>query len=268
MTGSVRLIVQTKALDDDQRTLEGWATRPEEDRVGDTVLPRGATYKLPLPFLLDHDHSKAVGHVDRVEVTDKGIQFWAHIKKIAEPGEVQQMCDTAWQLVKNGLRQHVSIGFRILDAEPAQNSRGLKIKKWEWLELSAVSVPALASATITGVKGIGSVCVSVSPQSNQSTRTFPKGAVVNIDAEEFGKAVGAAVRKVADRLEKRIAELESKLDALADSSLKYAGEFQEALDYKRGAVVKSGGDLYTAVRDVQAGKSIPGRHGAGWTKMS
>jgi len=144
--------IGVKSLDDDARLLEGWATRAEEDRMGDVVMPKGAIYKLPLPFLLDHDRTKAVGHVDRVEVTDKGIKFWASIKKIAEAGEVKDMCDAAWSLIKNGLRSSVSIGFRSIDAEQIPNSYGVIFKRWEWLELSAVTVPALASASITRVK--------------------------------------------------------------------------------------------------------------------
>lgn len=155
-----------KALDEESRTLQGWATKPEEDRVGDIVLPKGVVYKLPLPFLLDHDHTKAVGQVDRVEVTDKGIQFWASIKRIAEPGEVRDLCDAAWTLVKNGLRKFVSIGFRILDAEQIPNSYGIKVKSWEWLELSAVTVPALASASITNVKSIGETFVTTNSVRN------------------------------------------------------------------------------------------------------
>lgn len=150
-----------KSVDHDQRIIEGWATRPEEDRVGDVVLPHGAVYKLPLPFLLDHDHSKAVGHVDRVEVSDSGIRFWAHIPKIKEEGELKTLTDYAWGLVKQRLRKAVSIGFRVLEAEPIAHSRGIRVRSWEWLELSAVSVPALASAQITGIKSHSSDYISV-----------------------------------------------------------------------------------------------------------
>jgi len=140
-----------KALDDDARTIEGWASTPDEDRMGDIVMPRGAKFELPLPFLLDHDHELVVGEVDKVEVSDSGIKFWAHIKKIAEPGEVKDLCDKAWALVKNGLRRAVSIGFRPLEMEGLP-SGGLKFTSWEWFELSAVGVPAQANARITGTK--------------------------------------------------------------------------------------------------------------------
>lgn len=140
-----------KAVDDETRQIEGWASRVEEDRVGDIVMPRGVSYELPIPFLLDHDHRLAVGEVDKIQITDDGIKFWAHIKKIAEPGEVKDLTDKAWALVKNGLRRAVSIGFKPKEFE-ALPTGGLKFTSWEWLELSAVSVPAAPGAKITGTK--------------------------------------------------------------------------------------------------------------------
>lgn len=180
--------LSVKAVDDDERRIEGWATRPETDRVGDVVMPKGVEYRLPLPFLLDHDHQKAVGEVDRVEVSDKGIRFWAHIKKIAEEGEAKNLTDYAWSLVRNGLRRSVSIGFRALDVEQIPNSYGIKVKAWEWLELSAVSVPALQSAQITSAKNFGgSQYVSVSD---------PNSSIVLIKSTEQKENLNGAVRLV------------------------------------------------------------------------
>lgn len=167
MLNKATIDLSVKAVDDGERRIEGWATRPETDRMGDVVMPRGVEYRLPLPFLLDHDHQKAVGEVDRVEVSDKGIRFWAHIKKIAEEGEAKKLTDYAWSLVRNGLRRSVSIGFRALDVEQIPNSYGIKVKAWEWLELSAVSVPALQSAQITSAKNFGGTqYVSVAPHNS------------------------------------------------------------------------------------------------------
>jgi hypothetical protein len=144
-----RLTVRT--LNDEQRLIEGIATAPRPDRVGDIVEPRGAVFELPLPFLLDHNHLEAVGEVERAEVTADGIKFVARIKKIAEPGQVKDLVDRAWHLVKHGLRRTVSIGFNPLDGEQIP-SGGFRFKSWEWLELSAVTVPAHPEARITGVK--------------------------------------------------------------------------------------------------------------------
>lgn len=171
MTNKATIDLVVKSVDEDARLLEGWATKPEEDRMGDIVLPRGAVYELPLPFLLDHDHAKQVGHVEKVEVTDKGIRFWARIQKIAEEGEAKRLTDYAWTLVKSKLRSAVSIGFRALDSEQIPNSYGIKFKSWEWLELSAVSVPALAGAKITNIKSFkdGDTFITATPEMVDAT---------------------------------------------------------------------------------------------------
>ena len=41
-----------KAVDEDRREVEGWASTPSTDRQNDQLLPEGAKFELPLPFLL------------------------------------------------------------------------------------------------------------------------------------------------------------------------------------------------------------------------
>lgn len=151
------------------RIVRGWATRPTEDRDGDIILPRGVRFRLPLPFLLDHNHSKAIGSVDEVSVADDGIRFVASVRKIEGDSEVARACDNAWELLKSGLRSHVSIGFRSLAYE-AREVRGYIIKEWEWLELSAVTIPANPGAEITALKKYGGGAV------------LPGGTIKLIDA--------------------------------------------------------------------------------------
>lgn len=140
-----------RTIDADQRVVEGIASTPRVDRQRDSVDPLGAEFELPIPFLLDHDHLSAVGEVESAEVTKTGIRFRARLAKISEPGPVKDLCDSAWTLLRNGLRKFVSIGFRPLDAEPMANG-GLRFRAWEWLELSACAVAANPDARITGLK--------------------------------------------------------------------------------------------------------------------
>lgn len=140
-----------RTISEDLRIIEGRATGPETDRQGDVVESLGASYSLPLPFLLDHDSTQVVGEVESVDVKASGITFRARIKKIEEPGQAKDLVDKAWELVKNGLRKFVSIGFRPTEYSFMDNG-GVLYSKWEWLELSAVGIPALPSAAITSVK--------------------------------------------------------------------------------------------------------------------
>jgi HK97 family phage prohead protease len=185
--------LEIKALDDEQRLIEGWATTPDVDRMGDIVLPKGAEYKLPIPFLLDHDHSQVVGEVESAEVTDKGIKFRAHIKKIAEEGEAKSLCDKAWSYIKNGLRKAVSIGFRPLEFDVLPNG-GLKFTSWEWYELSAVGIPAQPGAVITGTKSysLGDAYVAedseIPAPPTDDAATGKKTVVVKLDAPARDRA--------------------------------------------------------------------------------
>ena len=65
-----------------------------------------------------------------------------------------RQCDNAWLMIKNGLRRFVSIGFRTLESLYNEATDGLVVTRWEWLELSAVTIPALASAEITSAKSL------------------------------------------------------------------------------------------------------------------
>lgn len=151
-----------RAVSEDKRIVEGIASTPRPDREQDIVEPMGSQFILPIPFLLDHNHLSAIGEVEAAEVTEKGIVFRAHVKKIAEPGPVQDLCDKGWSLLKNGLRKYVSIGFRPTMMQP-RNDGGFHFLKWEWLELSACTVPCNPDAAITALRSRPGQVVKLPP---------------------------------------------------------------------------------------------------------
>lgn len=137
----------------DQRTFEGIATTPSTDRMGDVVDPLGAKFKNPLPLLHQHDSEKPIGTVRFSKATKDGIEFVATIPKIAEPGPLQDRVNTAWGEIKAGLVRAVSIGFRVLEnGMEALGNGGLRFTGIEIMELSTVTIPANAEATITNIK--------------------------------------------------------------------------------------------------------------------
>jgi HK97 family phage prohead protease len=165
-----------RTIDDDQRVIEGVATTNRKDRVSDIVESLGAEFDLPIPLLLDHSHSDAVGEVEAAEVTSTGIRFRARIKKIAEPGLAKDLVDKAWHLVKYGLRKTCSIGFQPLEYEPLPDG-GLRFTKWSWYELSLVSVPANQDAVIESVKR--------APRGRRGAERTPKGHVLRLTNVEI-----------------------------------------------------------------------------------
>ena len=138
-----------KSADDEQRIITGIASTPSTDRVGDIVEPKGAQFKLPIPLLSQHDHASPIGDVTEAKVTDAGIEI---VGKIAKNTGLDYV-ETAWKQLKSRLVRGLSIGFRPLDVEPLKEG-GYRFKQWEWFELSAVTIPAQAEATIAMVKSL------------------------------------------------------------------------------------------------------------------
>ena len=138
---------------EDERVFEGMATTPATDRMGDVVDPMGAKFKNPLPLLHQHNSDEPIGIVRFKKATKDGIEFSATIPKIAEPGPLQDRVNTAWGEIKAGLVRAVSIGFRILEGGMENlGNGGLRFTAIEIMELSAVTIPANAEATIINIK--------------------------------------------------------------------------------------------------------------------
>ena len=142
---------EVKGINEETRTIKGIASTPTPDRDGDIVEPTGAKFNLPIPLLWQHNHDQPIGHVTRASVTRKGIEVSADIMRIDEPGALQDRLTEAWQSIKSGLVRGFSIGFKPLEAEQLDDW-ALHFKSWEWLELSAVTIPANADASIQAIK--------------------------------------------------------------------------------------------------------------------
>jgi len=143
-------LITVKRLDAERRTFSGWATRPEPDRMGDTVNPLGATFANPLVLLHQHDSKRPIGTVKFDKPTKDGITFTAEIPVITDPGTLKDRVDTAWGEIEAGVVNAVSIGFRP-KKYAFNDAGGVDFQEVEILELSTVSVPAHAGAVITSV---------------------------------------------------------------------------------------------------------------------
>lgn len=216
-------LINVKSFDEDERVIEGIATTPACDRVGDCVISEGAVFNLPLPLLLDHNAEKAVGHVESARVTSKGIAFKARIAKIDEPGPVKDLVDSAWQMVRHKLRAAVSIGFRALPngAERMQDG-GVKFTSWEWLELSLCVVPANSEALILTAKKLDPAAMAALrsidknfPKAGGGTQSMPAPPVVKDTRAIRLSEIGAEMARL-DRL------IREKTKALAADEQRHA----------------------------------------------
>lgn len=144
-------LLELKAIDEERREISGIATSISADRMNDVVVPEGAKFKLPVPLLSQHNAREPIGEVYEAEVNGRNIRIKARIP--ADTG--LDYVENAWKQIKARLVRGLSIGFRSLKHEPLDKDRpwdGYKFLEWEWLELSAVTIPANAQATIQTVK--------------------------------------------------------------------------------------------------------------------
>lgn len=147
-------LFEIKSFDDAKRTFEGIATTIATDRTEDIVEPKGASFKLPLDFLYQHDTTKPIGKITEAVVKNDGIHVRGHIENLPDaPPSLKERLDVAWAEMKSKLIRGLSIGFRPTEnPTPIKGTFGLRYAAWEWLELSMVTIPANAEATILTVK--------------------------------------------------------------------------------------------------------------------
>lgn len=146
--------IEIKEFDDNKREFEGIATTIGVDRYGDIVESSGAVFKLPLPLLWQHDSWAPVGFVNEAKPTKKNIKVKGSLARTDVAGKLKDRLDEAWQSLKLGLVRHLSIGFSPIKQERIEDSEkwGTHFLEWEWLELSLVTIPANADASITSIK--------------------------------------------------------------------------------------------------------------------
>ena len=146
--------LEIKAAEDGaKRTFTGIASTVTPDRSGDIVEPKGAQFKLPIPLLWQHDSRDPIGWITSAKITDKGIEIEGEVADVEEDGPLKTRLAMAWQMLKSKLVRGLSIGFNSIEYKRIEgDSFGLHFTKWEWLELSVVTIPANQEASITAIK--------------------------------------------------------------------------------------------------------------------
>jgi HK97 family phage major capsid protein/HK97 family phage prohead protease len=147
-------LLEVKAVEPGRRRISGIASTPELDRVGDMFDPAGATFRNPIPLLFHHDDKSPIGTAT-LTATPAGITFDAIMPTVDDPGPLKTRTDDAWQCLKAGVITGASIGYRILEGGVEYlKSGGRRLRKTEICELSLVTIPANAQATIRLVKSL------------------------------------------------------------------------------------------------------------------
>lgn len=234
-------------------TFTGWASTNDRDRQGDIVEPAGAEYELPLPLLWQHDHKQPVGAIQQAHISPTGIRVTGKLT------DGVPRASEAWALMQDGALA-LSVGFQALESQPLPGG-GMRFTKWSWHELSLVSVPANPQARLSIGKGL---VLGSKPEGKAAPAPRPAvpaaGDFVTTRALElFAEAVGQAISEATRQLRERIKQLESQ------PAMHFAGDWQEALSYQPGAVVRHAGALHILNRETPPGHAP--RAGSAWQRI-
>jgi HK97 family phage prohead protease len=250
-------LLSIKGVDEDARIITGMASTPTPDRLEDVVEPDGAQFKLPLPLLWQHDSGNPIGHVTHTKVTKAGIEIVAKIAK-----GVTAEIDRAWLLIKAGLVPGLSIGFKPIETSFIEKTNGIRFIKWDWLELSAVTIPANIEATIATVKSIDTAqravvgqaklhrVVHLNPPSALG-RSQPKSAPEGNDMKTIAEQITALESKRAASAARMETVMQKSLDEDRTSD---AAE-QEEFDNLAGEVEALDRDL-VRLRKIEQAKAF------------
>lgn len=139
-----------------ERTVEGVASVPSVDRMGDIVESKGVRWRKDasgrpdVPWLYQHRHHEPIGRIEWLKANPDGLRFKARMPKVNQPGPLKDRLDTAYAEISAGLVRGISIGFMPLKAEPIDT--GWRFKEISLYEISSVTIPACEEACVEVVK--------------------------------------------------------------------------------------------------------------------
>jgi HK97 family phage prohead protease len=227
-----------KRQDKASRIIEGIATTPTPDRIGDIVEPLGAKFNLPMPLLWQHNPNMPVGHVIEAEATTEGIKFKARIESIDESGTLKDRLDEAWQSVSKGLVRAVSIGFSSKEPPELLRNGSLRFLSWDWFELSLMTIPANTEATIDTIKSLARAQSAASGRPAQRTAsktTTPPAAAGSRKSPAKGdpvmaKSTAEKIKEVEEEIEGRKARMAQLLEEAEDEEKELTEDEEKELD--------------------------------------
>lgn len=86
------------------------------------------------------------------QANDHAIEFRAKIATIDTPGQVQDICNRAWDSVRHHLVTNVSVGF--LPKNYHRTKTGYHYTRWLWTELSLVTSGCNPDAVVVGIRSL------------------------------------------------------------------------------------------------------------------
>lgn len=149
-TTQLSIKLDIKKMPDDDGIFEGYASVFDVVDQGLDVVASGAfTQSLAdrMPKLLwQHDSDQIIGKWEEVREDERGLFVKGRLFKDLQQGR------EAMTLLKEGVLDSMSIGFRVVEAMEEAGGRVRRLLKIDLFEISLVTFPMLIEAMVTSVK--------------------------------------------------------------------------------------------------------------------
>lgn len=236
-TDFVHSVITIKEISDDKREFFGIATTPATDRMNDVVDPMGGVYTLPISLLWQHRRLEPVGIVLTAKATKNGIEIKGSIPMIEKPAALAARLEEAWQSIKHKLVRGLSIGFRPIEYSFLDNG-GIHFHKWEWLELSLVTIAANAEATITSIKSLDQQQLAALGQRTVVARLInPAGAsaqksltIIPKSQEDQMKTIAEQIAEFEGTLQQKSVEMQTIMQKAGEQGVTLDAQESELFD--------------------------------------
>lgn len=165
--GEDRAVFVVKAVDDADGVLVGYASVAGKKDLDNEIVEPGAFkrtvqhHKGRFPLLWQHDHGEPIGIIETAEEDEKGLKVRAKLAL-----GVQRAKD-AYALLKDGMINGLSIGFRVVKDEWDKKTGTRHLKEIDLWEVSVVTFPANPLARIASVKAAGYRHLPIAPISEK-----------------------------------------------------------------------------------------------------
>lgn len=233
-------ILEIKSVDEEKRIIRGTATTPTPDRVGDIVEPLGVKFKNPMPLLWQHKSALPVGQVRFDKATEDGIEFEAVLARPKTSQVLVDRVEEAWESVKLGLVKAVSIGFRAIEYS-FMDDGGIRFVETEVMELSLVTIPANADATINSIKSVDASLLAASglvlegidrpvPPRGSGTKKKSTSTVLITGKEDKVKTLSEQIAATEATRAAKVGQMESLMQKASTSGTTLEGADSEAYD--------------------------------------
>ncbi len=144
-----------KAVSEELRVLEGVATTPSTDRLGDVVEPTGVEFDYRCRCSVDMTPSSRSGTSHAPGRRATGSRF-RRSSQDASPAAIARSPRPSLAIDQVGPGARPIDRGRTRSSTQISDGSGATSSKWSWLELSTVTIPANAQASIATIKSLDS----------------------------------------------------------------------------------------------------------------